>query len=543
MRRSGLILAIFVLSGAAGLVYEVVWSRQLVLVFGNTTQAVSTILTGFFGGMAIGSFLGGRLADRVRSPLRLYGAARAGPRRRRDPHAVTFRLLHEVYRGAFAGLETQPALLALVRFGLALLALAPGHDPDGRDPADADPLPVGRPTTCRAPSRRLYAANTFGAILGTVAAGFFLIELLGLTGTLLVGATCSAIAGVAALVLDRRRAAAEAEIGARPAPEPARGPSTPVGSTAAAAPRSRPSGRARELALLVAFVSGLTSLGYQVLWIRLLASGTGNSTYVFTLDPRDLPDRPRPRRGGLRDPPAADHAARSCPGRRPGRRRADRHRAASSRSSASPATLDPSKALGDPLGDPPAGRPRRPAGHVRHGPELPGLSSLLADDPRQIATYAGRLLAANTLGAIVGTFVDPVLPDPARSARRPSVGVLALVNLGLGRRPGRSRDRTESRRPRSRPALVAAVLAVGDPRQPRVAGTTRFVDPNVARIQRDARHDLRSRRGRDRLRPGRASTMRQAAVGHRHVDDPPDRRREADADPAADAPAGVDQRR
>ena len=73
MRRSGLILAIFVLSGAAGLVYEVVWSRQLVLVFGNTTQAVATILTGFFGGMAIGSFLGGRLADRVRSPLRLYG--------------------------------------------------------------------------------------------------------------------------------------------------------------------------------------------------------------------------------------------------------------------------------------------------------------------------------------------------------------------------------------------------------------------------------------------------------------------------------------
>jgi spermidine synthase len=45
------ILAIFVVSGAAGLVYEIVWSRQLVLVFGNTTQAVSAILAGFFGGM------------------------------------------------------------------------------------------------------------------------------------------------------------------------------------------------------------------------------------------------------------------------------------------------------------------------------------------------------------------------------------------------------------------------------------------------------------------------------------------------------------
>jgi hypothetical protein len=66
------ILLIFLLSGFAGLVYEVVWARQLVLVFRNTTQAISAILTGFFGGMAIGSLLGGRIADRVRSPLSMY---------------------------------------------------------------------------------------------------------------------------------------------------------------------------------------------------------------------------------------------------------------------------------------------------------------------------------------------------------------------------------------------------------------------------------------------------------------------------------------
>ncbi len=65
--------AIFVLSGAAALIDEIVWSRQLVLVFGNTTQAVSAILAGFFGGIAIGSFVGGRIADRVRDPLRMYG--------------------------------------------------------------------------------------------------------------------------------------------------------------------------------------------------------------------------------------------------------------------------------------------------------------------------------------------------------------------------------------------------------------------------------------------------------------------------------------
>src|SRR5437867_3987986 len=73
MRRLILVFAIFVLSGAAALMDEIVWSRQLVLVFGNTTQAVSAILTGFFGGMAIGSAVGGRIADRVRIPLRMYG--------------------------------------------------------------------------------------------------------------------------------------------------------------------------------------------------------------------------------------------------------------------------------------------------------------------------------------------------------------------------------------------------------------------------------------------------------------------------------------
>src|SRR4029077_19862893 len=67
------ILAIFVLSGAAGLVYEIVWARQLVLVFGNTTQAVSAILAGFFGGLAIGSAVGGRVADRVRRGRRACG--------------------------------------------------------------------------------------------------------------------------------------------------------------------------------------------------------------------------------------------------------------------------------------------------------------------------------------------------------------------------------------------------------------------------------------------------------------------------------------
>src|SRR4029077_5126138 len=115
------ILAIFVLSGAAGLIYEIVWSRQLVLVFGNTTQAVSAILAGFFGGMAIGSALGGRLADRVRSPLRLYGAIELVLVAVGVATPFTFRVVTALYGTVAVALEGSPQLLAFIRLGLSLL--------------------------------------------------------------------------------------------------------------------------------------------------------------------------------------------------------------------------------------------------------------------------------------------------------------------------------------------------------------------------------------------------------------------------------------
>ena len=125
MTRRWPVLAIFILSGAAGLIYEVVWARQLVLVFGNTSQAVSAILTGFFGGIAIGSVIGGRIADQVRRLLRMYGLLEIILVAVVLVTPITFRLLHDVYAGAFTNLEADPQLLALIRFGLSLLALGP----------------------------------------------------------------------------------------------------------------------------------------------------------------------------------------------------------------------------------------------------------------------------------------------------------------------------------------------------------------------------------------------------------------------------------
>ena len=73
-----LILVVFFLSGAAGLVYEVLWTRQLALIFGVTTYAVSTVLATFMGGLALVSFLIGRFVDRSRNPILVYALLEIG---------------------------------------------------------------------------------------------------------------------------------------------------------------------------------------------------------------------------------------------------------------------------------------------------------------------------------------------------------------------------------------------------------------------------------------------------------------------------------
>ncbi len=71
------IFALFFLSGMAGIIYQVVWTKLLTLTFGVTVLAVSTVLTCFFGGLALGSFLGGRWVDKHPDGFKWYGAAEA----------------------------------------------------------------------------------------------------------------------------------------------------------------------------------------------------------------------------------------------------------------------------------------------------------------------------------------------------------------------------------------------------------------------------------------------------------------------------------
>jgi spermidine synthase len=460
------VLAIFILSGAAGLIYEVVWARQLVLVFGNTTQAVSAILTGFFGGIAIGSVIGGRIADRARRPLRMYGLLELILVVIVLLTPITFRLLHNVYAGAFSGLEQNPTLLSLIRFGLSLLALGPATILMGATLPTLTRHLSRDPANLSSSFGRLYAANTLGAIIGTIAAGFVLIELLGLTGTLLVGAACSAVAGLAALVLDQRRGTEVAT------PPP---PSIDLGAAPVVGPRPR-----LRLALIVAYISGLTSLGYQVLWTRLLASGTGDSTYVFTTILTIFLI-------GLALGAVAFNVFRT-------RIRTINLLALGQIVIALLVLIGMTTMIGRGVTGIlnlttdfgslfsdfalPVALVVLPATFVM-GLTFPAASALVADPDGHVGSNAGLLLSANTLGAISGTFLIPFVVIPLVGSPV-AVGLIALINAATGialAMGGRIDERLPRRMTGSIGVVVAAVLVVT------LAAGGLFVDPSIARIR------------------------------------------------------------
>ena len=78
MGRRGAILFCLVFSGLSALVYQIIWTRLLGFAFGTTTEAISTVLAVFFGGLALGNFAAARLQARVERPLRLYAVLELG---------------------------------------------------------------------------------------------------------------------------------------------------------------------------------------------------------------------------------------------------------------------------------------------------------------------------------------------------------------------------------------------------------------------------------------------------------------------------------
>lgn len=264
MRRALLVL-LFVLSGAAALCYEVAWTRHLVLVFGNTTRAVALLLGAYMLGLAAGSEVGGRLADRTRRPALWY----AGFELAIAAYALAFPWLLDVVKGAAFALGTGagPALFLLAFALLAVPTFCMGTTlPLLVRATVVDPAQTGRDVG------RLYGANILGAVLGAGLTGFWLMEAAGVLGSTVWAAAVNAGIGVVGWMAFRRAPSPSSHATAAHAPT----------NVPAAASATDGSDRVRRAALLAAFTGGFVGLAAQVAWTRLLVFFLQGFTWTFT---------------------------------------------------------------------------------------------------------------------------------------------------------------------------------------------------------------------------------------------------------------------
>jgi spermidine synthase len=256
------VVACFFLSGATGLVYEVLWVRMLGLVFGHTVFAVTTVLAAFMAGLGLGSWVFGRIADRRSRLLRLYGLLEIGVGVFCLLVPLMLPLVESVYRTLARGLGLSFLAFGLAQFALVFLVLLPPTTLMGAT------LPVLSrlfATETASLGRRvgfLYALNTFGAVVGAALAGYVLLPGLGMQATLTLAAGINVVLGMLMIAADRRL----------PMAVPA----------AAPAPAEQPPSRAATIATLGLGLAGAASMIYQVAWTRALSLVIGSSTYAFT---------------------------------------------------------------------------------------------------------------------------------------------------------------------------------------------------------------------------------------------------------------------
>ena len=282
--RRGPFLILFAVSGAAALIYEVVWTRLLTLQMGHGMAAASTVLAAFMGGLAVGAAVAGRRAGHL-APARalsVYAGLELaiGALALALPFAITVLrpLLVAAYADGHGG-----AVFAVLRLLTSVLLLAIPAAAMGATFPIASRWIVRGAASAAIDAGGLYAANTLGAAAGAVLAGFVLIPWLGLTGSTWVGVVLNVTAAAGAFLIARDASHVDVRAEGRSEGEgfsPRR-----AGSKAdAKASALREQAESRPwLAATALGASGFASLTLQVVWTRLLVQILGPTTYAFSI--------------------------------------------------------------------------------------------------------------------------------------------------------------------------------------------------------------------------------------------------------------------
>jgi spermidine synthase len=264
-RARATILGLFFLSGACTLIYQVVWARMLIVVFGVSVYAVSTVLTVFMAGLALGSIYFGRLVDRkgARNGLFLYALLELGI----GLFALIFPSIQsgidELYTALYQMLEGSPLIFLAARFAITFLVLIVPTTLMGATLPVLCKFAVERIDRVGWDIGRLYAVNTLGAAVGSFIAAFVLIEAIGVAATIYAAAAINLLIAAAAWGLARGNSASQL-------PAPASIDEVVVAPPVALQQPAADS-RLRTLVLVAFGISGFVALGYEVVWTRLLS--------------------------------------------------------------------------------------------------------------------------------------------------------------------------------------------------------------------------------------------------------------------------------
>ena len=256
--------ALFLFSGATGLLYEVAFSKVLATIFGATAYAISTVLSAFMAGLALGAHLGGRIAPRLTRPILGYGVAEISVGLVCIATPWVFDLLALTYVGIARTHPDSLGLLTAARGGLTFIVILVPTACMGATFPMLSRVVAGARESGHALAR-LYAINTLGGALGSLASAYAILPMLGIRGTMRAAAAINIGIGVVAVVKGLS-AGAEGAVSARDGTHE----------------KGEPKGFARSF-LVFAAASGFLVFAAEVVETHLLTLLIGNSAYAFGL--------------------------------------------------------------------------------------------------------------------------------------------------------------------------------------------------------------------------------------------------------------------
>lgn len=275
-----ILLVFFFLSGACGLIYEIVWTKLLTLVIGSTTYSITTVLVAFMGGLALGSYVGGRFIDKYGDPLLTYGILEGliGLYCLLVPSLID---LTEPLFGWFYNryYTDQFYLFSLARFVICTLILLLPTTMMGATLPILSKYYVRRKEEFGWNVGRLFAVNTLGAVVGSFSAGFLLLPSLGKWKTVLLSASANFLIAIVVIIYKLARKERYTVSASDVKVESSELIKRPMEDGKGVFEI----GRLGIYSALFAYaVNGFAGMAYQVSWTRAFSLSFGSSTYSFS---------------------------------------------------------------------------------------------------------------------------------------------------------------------------------------------------------------------------------------------------------------------